>query len=84
MALLNAYGRSHAGIDRNAFDAIARLDLPRMRSLPDAIERHRLHQQGKLHLPRLDLLKRNLGNVWRGELPGSDARPGHVKHSVEV
>ena len=84
VALLNAYGRSYGGGDRNAFEGIGRPDPVHMQSPPEARERDRLYQAGKEHLLRLDLLKRNFGTVAKGTLPEFDARSGQFKHTVEI
>ena len=84
VALLNAYGRSYAGADRNAFERINRPERVHMQSSPDAIERDRLYRAGTEHLLRLDLLKRNFGTVKKGQVPEFDPASGHFKHSVEI
>lgn len=44
VALLNAYERSHAGVDRRAFERVNRPDPAYMQSSPDKIERDRLYK----------------------------------------
>lgn len=84
VALLNAYGRSYAGADREAFQRINRPDPVHMQSPPDALERDRLYNVGKEHLLRLELLKRNFGNIKKGQLPDFDPKSGQFKHTVEI
>lgn len=84
VALLNAYGRSYGGGDRKAFEQINRPDPIHTRSPPDAVERNRLYEVGKEHLLRLELLKRNFGNVKQGQVPDFDPKTGQFKHSVEI
>lgn len=84
VALLNAYGRSYAGGDREAFEKINRPEPVHMQSPRDAVERDRLFNAGKEHLLRLELLKRNFGNVKKGQLPEFDPKTGHFKHSIEI
>ena len=84
VALLDAYGRSYAGADRNAFERINRPDHVHMQSPRDAIERDRLYRAGTEHLLRLNLLKRNYGTVKKGQLPEFDAKSGQFKHSIEI
>lgn len=82
--LLNAYGRSYAGADREAFKNVRRPDLPHFQSPPSVIEQTQLYEAGKAHLTRLGLLKKNYGNVKKGEMPDFDSRAGDFKHSLEV
>lgn len=84
VALLNAYGRSYAGADRNAFAAIQRPDYVHMQSPQSDIEKDRLYRAGTEHLLRLDLLQRNYGSVKKGQLPEFDSRAGTFKHTVEI
>jgi hypothetical protein len=84
VALLNAYGRSYAGADRQAFEKINRPEPPHLGSAPDVLERERLYQAGKEHLLRLGLLQRNYGSVKKGQLPEFDQRSGDFKHTVEI
>jgi hypothetical protein len=82
--LLNAYGRSYAGADRQAFEKVNRPDPPHLQSAPSAIDKNQLYEVGKAHLARLGLLKKNYGNVKRGEVPEFDSSKGDFKHSLEV
>lgn len=84
VALLNAYGRSYAGADRNAFGAINRPTRVHLGSQPDEIDREKLFEAGTAHLLRLELLKRNYGSVKKGELPRFDAAKGDFEHRVEI
>lgn len=84
VALLNAYGRSYAGGDREAFENINRPDPPHLQSPRRDLERSELYDLGREHLLRLGLLDRNFGNVKKGELPAFDARTGQFKHTLEV
>jgi hypothetical protein len=84
VAVLNAYGCSYAGADRNAFASINRPGPAHLQSPPDAVERDRLYAAGKDHLLRLDLLKRNFGSVKKGQLPEFHASSGQFKHTVEI
>jgi len=84
VSLLNAYGRSYAGADRDAFGKVNRPAPTHMRSSPDEIERNRLYELGTEHLLRLGLLKKNYGNVKKGELPEFDVRKGDFKHNIGI
>lgn len=84
IALLNAYGRSYGGADRDAFDRINRPDPAHMQSARSDVDRERLYEAGREHLLRLGLLKRNYGSVKKGQLPDFDANKGDFKHTVEV
>lgn len=85
VALLNAYGRSYGGGDEeDPFDRIDRPEPTHMQSSRADMDRERLYDAGREHLLRLDLLKRNYGNVRRGQLPEFDASKGDFKHNVEV
>lgn len=82
--LLNAYGRSYGGSDRQAFERVNRPDPPHLQSPPSAIDRDQLYELGKRRLIRLGLLKKNYGSVKKGEIPEFDAREGDFKHRLEV
>lgn len=82
--LLNAYGKSYAGADRQAFDQVHRPNPPHMQSTTAELDRDRLHQVGRENLLRLGLLKKNYGNVKKGQIPDFDASKGDFNHSVEV
>lgn len=82
--LLNAYGRSYGGMDRQAFDGINRPVSSHHQSPPSAIDQNNLYEIGKRHLVRLGLLKKNYGTVRKGEVPEFDAREGDFKHRLEV
>ena len=82
--LLNAYGRSYGGRDRDAFERVNRPDPVHMQSGRDEIERNHLYDLGRAHLIRLGLLKKNYGNVKKGQVPEFDPKSGDFKHSVEV
>jgi hypothetical protein len=84
VALLNAYGRSYAGADPQAFERTNRPDRVHMQSSPEALERDRLYGVGKEHLLRLELLRRNFGNLKKGQLPEFDPKTGYFKHTVEI
>lgn len=84
VALLNAYGRSYAGYDRQAFERVNRPERAHMQSPPEALERDRLYEAGRDHLLRLELLKRNYSTVKKGEQPEFDRRTGHFQHTVEI
>jgi hypothetical protein len=84
VALLNAYGRSYAGADRQAFDRINRPPPAHLQSPMSDVERNRLFEVGREHLLRTGLLKKNFGNVKKGQLPEFDAGKGDFKHTVEV
>lgn len=82
--LLNAYGRSYGGRDRGAFERVNRPTPMHMQSGRDDIERNHLYDLGRARLIRLGLLKKNYGNVKKGQVPEFDPRSGDFKHSVEV
>lgn len=82
--ILNAYGKLYAGADRQALEKVNRPSLPHLRSPPSVIEQNQLYETGKEHLVRLGLLRKNYGNVRKGEIPEFDARKGDFKHNLEV
>ena len=82
--VLNAYGRSYGGADREAFDRVNRPDPPHLRSSSSVIDQNQLYDLGKRRLIRLGLLKKNYGNIKKGEIPVFDAREGDFKHRLEV
>lgn len=82
--LLNAYGRSYGGADREAFDRVNRPKPPHLQSSRSVIDQNQLYELGKRHLVRFGLLKKNYGNVKKGEIPEFDAREGDFKHRLEV
>lgn len=84
VSLLNAYGRSYAGADRQAFERVNRPDPPHLQSHALVIDQNQLYEAGKDHLVRLGILKKNYGNVRKGEIPEFDARKGDFKHNVEI
>ena len=84
VVLLNAYGRSYAGKDREAFKRVNRPPGAFLSSPMSVVEENTLYDAGSAHLLRLGLLKKNYGSVKRGELPEFDASKGDFKHSLEV
>lgn len=84
VALLNAYGRSYAGADRNAFETLSRPGPIHLGSKPEEVDRDRLFEAGRAHLVRLDLLKRNYGSMRKGELPKFDPGKGDFEHRLEI
>jgi hypothetical protein len=82
--LLNAYGRTYGGADRQAFERVNRPAPPHLQSPPSAIDQNQLYEVGKSHLIRLGLLKKNYGTVKTGDVPDFDAHEGDFKHRVEV
>lgn len=84
VALLNAYGRSYAGADRQAFEKVNRPPPAHLQSPMLDLERNRLFEAGREHLLRAGLLKKNYGNMKKGQLPEFDASKGDFKHTVEV
>lgn len=82
--LLNAYGRSYAGVDRQAFQKVNRPATPHMQSPPTLIDQNQLYEAGERHLVRLGLLKKNFGTLKKGEVPEFDPHIGDFKHSLEV
>ena len=82
--LLNAFGRSYAGMDRNAFDRVNRPDPPHMQSQQSELDANRLYEAGESHLVRLGLLRKNYGNIRRGETPEFNAQSGDFKHNLEI
>lgn len=83
-AILTAYGRSYAGGDRNAFDAISRPDPPHLGAGRAVIEQNQLYELGKDHLLRMGLLEQNYGNVKKGQLPEFDAKAGGFKGRIQI
>lgn len=84
VALLNAYGRSYGGADRNAFDSINRPEPVSLGSGPGPLERNRLYEAGKEHLLRLGLLERDYGTVKKGQTPEFDPKVGDFKHRIQI
>lgn len=84
VALLNAYGRSYGGGDRNAFASMNRPGPVHLQSKTEELERDRLYNAGREHLLRLGLLQRNYGHLKKGQVPEFDARSGDFKHSIEI
>ncbi|WP_337829249.1 hypothetical protein [Pseudonocardia sp. TMWB2A] len=84
VSLLNAYGRSFAGIDRNAFDVINRPNPIHLGSTPEEIEQDNLYQLGRESLLKLGLLEKQYSSPSRGQSPEFDTRKGDFKHSVQI
>jgi hypothetical protein len=84
VGVLNAYGRSYGGGDREAFERINRPDPMHMQSSRVEIEQNHLFDAGKVHLLRLGLLRKQYPSVRKGEVPDFDSRSGDYKHSIEV
>ena len=84
VALLNAYGRSYAGSDRQAFEQIRQPPRAHLQSPMIDIERNRLFEVGREHLVRAGLLKKNYGSVKKGQIPDFDTKTGDFKHTLEV
>ncbi|MBC7767416.1 MAG: hypothetical protein H7124_01375 [Phycisphaerales bacterium] len=83
--LLNAYGRSYGGADRDAFEAVSRPGPIHMGSNREEIDQESLYVAGKEHLLRLGLLQKNYARPKQGQsVPEFDARAGDFKHSVEI
>ncbi len=82
--LLNAYGRSYAGVDRQAFGRVNRPDPPHLSAPPRVFEQNQLYDAGKEHLLRLGLLEKKYNDVRKGETPEFDARKGDFKHHVQI
>ncbi|OXE37480.1 MAG: hypothetical protein CGW95_01360 [Phenylobacterium zucineum] len=84
IAVLTAYGRSYAGGDPDAFDAIGR-PSPMFLSAPrEVIEQNALYDLGVERLLRAGLLKRQFRNVKKGEFPEFDSKTGGLKGRVEI
>lgn len=83
-AILTAYGRSYAGGDRNAFDAISRPGPPHMSAGREVIEQNKLYDLGVDHLLRMGLLERRYGNIKKGEYPEFDSKTGGFKGQVQI
>ncbi|WP_347303664.1 hypothetical protein V5740_03310 [Croceibacterium sp. TMG7-5b_MA50] len=84
VTLLNAYGRSYAGLDRLAFEKINRPDPIGFQSSPSALDQNQLFDVGKNHLIRLGLLRKNYGNIKKGQIPEFVPRDGDFKHNLEI
>ncbi len=84
VGLLNAYGRSYGGGDREAFEQINRPDPVHMGSSVSVVEENTLYDAGSAHLLRLGLLNKTYGSLKRGEIPEFDASKGDFKHRLEV
>jgi len=84
VAILTAYGRSYGGGDRNAFEAINTPAPPTMGAGRTVIEQNQLYDLGKEHLLRLGLLRRNYGNVKKGQNPEFDPKTGTFKSRIEI
>lgn len=84
VAVLTAYGRSYAGGDRSAFDAIHRPGPPVMSASREVIEQNKLYDLGIDRLLRMGLLERRFGNIKKGELPEFDSKTGGFKGTVQI
>lgn len=84
VAVLTAYGRSYAGGDRSAFDAIHRPGPPVMSASREVIEQNKLYDLGIDRLLRMGLLERRFGNIKKGEVPEFDSKTGGFKGTVQV
>lgn len=84
VAVLTAYGRSYAGGDRNAFEAIHRPGPPVMSASREVIEQNKLYDLGVDRLLRMGLLERRFGNIKKGELPDFDSKTGGFKGTVQI
>lgn len=82
--ILTAYGRSYAGGDRNAWDNVSRPQPPTLGAGRAVIEQNQLYDLGNEHLLRLGLLKRNFGNVKKGQIPEFDPKAGTFKSRIEI
>lgn len=84
VAILTAYGRSYAGGDRGAFDAVSRPGPPFLSAPREVIEQNKLYDLGIDHLLRMGLLERRFGNVKKGEMPEFDSKTGGFKGTVQI
>ncbi|MFG6159645.1 hypothetical protein ACGTNG_12635 [Halomonas sp. 1390] len=86
LALLNAYGQSYGGGagEDNPFENVNMPHPPNLSSGPEEIDKYQLFQAGRDSLLRLKLLRKNYGNVKKGQLPEFDPREGDFKSRVEV
>jgi hypothetical protein len=82
--LLNAYGRSFGGGDRQAFERVNQPDPLHLQSSMEARDENVLYDAGRAHLLRLGLLKKNYGSLKRGATPEFDPNSGDFKHRLEV
>ncbi|HEX3889009.1 MAG TPA: hypothetical protein VHW05_16065 [Phenylobacterium sp.] len=61
------------------------MNLPELLASPrTTLDQSQLYEAGKDHLVRLGLLRKNYGNVKRGDTPEFDASEGDFKHRLEV
>jgi len=84
VAILTAYGRTYAGGERNAFEAISKPGPLHIGAGREVIEQNKLYDLGVDHLLRMGLLERNFGNVKKGEIPDFDPKTGGFKGRVQI
>ncbi|MGS2743588.1 hypothetical protein ACU6TU_08325 [Halomonas sp. LS-001] len=84
MVLLNAHGRAYGGNDGNPFSDVKRPHSVHLGSSIEDIENEHLYESGPNHLLRMGLLRKNYGNVKKGQLPEFDPKKGDFKHHVEI
>lgn len=84
VAILTAYGRSYAGGDRNAFDAISRPDPMHLGGSREMMRENALYEIASKRLLDLGLLRKNIGNLRKGQLPEFDSKDGLPKGRLEI
>jgi hypothetical protein len=84
VAILRAYGRAYAGGDPHAFDDLPQPEPVHLGSSIDAVRETALFDIGKKRLIDLGLLRKNLGNLKKGQLPEFDPKDGLPKGRVEI
>ncbi|MGY0555390.1 hypothetical protein ACW17M_19430 [Vreelandella sp. 2A-K22] len=84
LVLLNAHGRAYGHCHDDPFSDVKRPHPTHLNSSMEDIEHEHLYESGPKHLLRMGLLRKNYGNVKRGQVPDFDPRAGDFAHSVEI
>lgn len=84
MVLLNAHGRAYGGFSEDPFSDVKRPRPAYIGSGIEDVENEHLYESGPNHLLSLGLLRKNYGNVKKGQLPDFEPKKGDFKHRVEI
>jgi len=84
MVLLNAHGRAYGGSSDDPFSDVKRPRPAYIGSGIEDVENEHLYESGPNHLLSLGLLRKNYGNVKKGQLPDFEPKKGDFKHRVEI
>lgn len=84
LILLHAYGLSYGGMEPDPFEKVNRPPPTHLGSSQDELDKQALFHSGQDHLLRLKLLKKNYGNVKKGQIPEFNAKEGDFKNRIEI